>query len=560
MKIHIEKRLLFSIAGAVILFWNNGFSQWVANPSVNTAICIRPQDQQDVHLVSDGDGGAIVVWQDQRNDNDTSQSIFDIFVQRIDRYGYNRWTANGVGICTNAADQSAPVITADGNSGAIIAWVDRRNGNRDVYAQRIDSSGNILWTADGIPVAIKPGTQQDLHIVSDGANGAIIIWQDSSVGAWDIYAQHLDGSGNTTWISGGIAICSAPLYQINPKMSEDGYGGALITWQDFRNGNDYNIYAQRINSSGVLLWASGGVGVCLSGGTQSNPKIRAGANATSLIVWQDKRFGIDFDIYAQALDSSGVALWNSNGVTVCNAGGNQSGLDITTENIQGLIVAWKDARSGNDDIYVQRMNNSGVVQWTANGIAIATGAAPQINPNVIGDNFGGAIIVWQDSSAGNWDVKSQRIDANGNIQWQVNGVSVGIAAGSQTSPKNISDGLGGAVFAWQDERNGNFDIYAHHLFTDGTPVGIQEENIFSPVWVFPNPFSQSAIIQWNIKDKNLTVKIFDLTGGVVFEKKQVTGNNFTIEKGNLVSGIYFYELISEENNLSLFKGKIIIAE
>jgi hypothetical protein len=121
------------------------FSQWVTNPAVNTPVSVQPQDQQDVHLVSDGNHGAIVVWQDQRNDNDTTQSIADIFAQRIDLFGYNLWTANGAAICTNAADQGAPVIASDGNSGAIIAWVDRRNGNNDVYAQRIDASGNVLW-------------------------------------------------------------------------------------------------------------------------------------------------------------------------------------------------------------------------------------------------------------------------------------------------------------------------------------------------------------------------------------------------------------------------------
>src|SRR5258705_2855124 len=115
---------------------------------------IQPYDQQDVHLASDGNNGAIVVWQDFRND--ISQNISDVFVQRIDRNGYNRWTANGVGICTNVADQGAPVITSDGNYGAIIAWVDMCNGNRDLYAKRVDSSGNILWAADGIPAAVKP--------------------------------------------------------------------------------------------------------------------------------------------------------------------------------------------------------------------------------------------------------------------------------------------------------------------------------------------------------------------------------------------------------------------
>jgi hypothetical protein len=199
--------------------------------------------------------------------------------------------------------------------------------------------------ADGIPVAVKPASQQDLHIISDGNHGAIIAWQDSSGAAWDIYAQHVDGSGNATWATGGIAVCSAPLFQINPKLAEDGFGGALITWQDIRNGNDYNIYAQRINAAGVLQWTAMGVGVCLSGGTQNNPKIRARVNAGATIVWQDNRFGTDYNIYAQALDSSGIVQWTANGVVVCNATGNQSALDIASDNIQGIIVSWKDERN-----------------------------------------------------------------------------------------------------------------------------------------------------------------------------------------------------------------------
>ena len=553
-----KKALFFCLALTGIFFSGQCFSQWVTNPAINTPISIQPFDQQDLHIVSDGDNGAIIVWQDFRND--ASQNVSDVFAQRIDRNGYTRWTVNGLAICTNAADQGGPVIVSDGNYGAIISWVDMRNGNRDIYAQRVDSSGNTLWATNGVPVAVKPGTQQDVYLISDGANGAILAWQDSAAGAWDIYAQHLDGSGNATWATGGIAVCSAPLYQINPKMAEDGLGGALVTWQDFRNSNDYNIYAQRVNASGTALWATNGVGVCLSGGTQTNPKIRAGANTMSMIAWQDKRFGNDFDVYSQALDSMGAAQWTANGVIVCNATGNQSALDIATDAIQGIIIVWKDERSGAIDIYAQRLNSSGVAQWTSGGIAVASGSAPQINPNIVGDGLGGGIIVWQDSTSGSWDVKAQRLDASGANQWTANGVAVGTATGYQTSPKNVSDGQGGSIFAWQDKRSGNFDIYAHHLFSDGNPVGVEEAEIFSDATIVPNPFSQSAIIHSNrLINKNIVLKILDLSGKVVLYKNCGNESNITINREQLENGIYFYELIDEKNSVPVSKGKMIIA-
>src|SRR4051812_41997955 len=114
----MQKMRLLAACACLLLFQLECFSQWVTDPAVNTPVSIQPNDQQDVHLVTDGSNGAITVWQDFRND--VSQNVSDIFVQRIDRYGYNHWTANGVAVCTNGADQGAPVISSDGNYGAII--------------------------------------------------------------------------------------------------------------------------------------------------------------------------------------------------------------------------------------------------------------------------------------------------------------------------------------------------------------------------------------------------------------------------------------------------------
>ena len=249
------------------------FSQWNTNPSLNTAACVQPNDQQEVRMVSDGQHGAIMVWTDYRND--ATQTVADVYAQRIDKSGYNSWATNGVAICTHAADQTTPVLVEDGNGGAIITWTDARNGNRDIYAQRIDSTGNVLWTANGVAVVAKPNAQQDPHLVSDGAGGAIVAWQDSANGFWDIYAQRINNNGTTLWTTTGVPVCTAILSQINERMTSNGAGGAILTWQDYRNTNDYDIYAQCIDSSGMVQWTANGVAICTSADTQNNPKIKA---------------------------------------------------------------------------------------------------------------------------------------------------------------------------------------------------------------------------------------------------------------------------------------------
>ena len=59
---------------------------------------------------------------------------------------------------------SVPEFT-DGAGGAIIVWADERWGTADVdiYAQRIDGSGSPLWAANGAPVCTASSTTSPLN-------------------------------------------------------------------------------------------------------------------------------------------------------------------------------------------------------------------------------------------------------------------------------------------------------------------------------------------------------------------------------------------------------------
>src|ERR1041384_7066330 len=165
-------------------FTGKSFAQWNPSPTINTPICTSANDQKNFSMASDSKGGAIITWTDFRNSSIRS----DIYSQRIDKAGYVKWTVNGVGVCVTAADQTNPSTVEDGNSGIVIAWDDSTNGNKDIYAQKIDSSGNIQWTANGVPVVVKAGQQKNVKITSDGAGGAIAVWEDSIGGTWDIFS------------------------------------------------------------------------------------------------------------------------------------------------------------------------------------------------------------------------------------------------------------------------------------------------------------------------------------------------------------------------------------
>ena len=485
------KKTYLSLIISLISF--HSYSQWNLNPAVNNLIGGQPQDQQDARIVTDTKGGGIISWVDFRND--ANQVVADIYAQRVNSNGTNMWANNGVAVCTNAADQTAPVLIPDGVGGTIITWQDWRNGDRDIYAQRVGATGTVVWSANGAGVAVKVSHQRGSRLISDGAQGAVIVWEDSINGNWDIFAQHINSNGATQWTSGGVVICNAAGTQINPKIEADATG-TYITWQDRRNGNDYDVYCQKLNASGAVQWTANGVVISNAANSQLNPKIKVDNGGGIILSWQHFNTGAGYDVYAQRLNSSGAAQWTANGIQVCALTGNQSAIDMTTENItDGVIITWKDGRNTNVNIYSQKVDFNGNALWTANGVLVSNSSRNQINPNSVGDGNGGAILVWQDSLAGIWDVFAQRISSAGSVIWTNGGVAVGIAADNQTAPKNVSDGNGGCIFSFQDKRSGDFDIYAYKLAGNGTVTDIEQATAAaSGISVFPNPFSESTCL------------------------------------------------------------------
>ncbi len=565
--------LILLLAGGA----EGSFSQWSINNAINTPVCTATKYQYEVRVIPDGKGGAIAAWKDHRNDAtfplpDTSNA--DIYVQRLDKNGYAKWTLNGIPVCVNDSNQTSVNMVTDGASGAIIIWRDTRNSNNDIYAQKIDSSGNIMWTAGGVPVCNDPNNQKGAKAISDGAGGVIVSYEYKVSGNdWDIYVQRLDANGNRLWAptSSGKKISTSLEDEKNPRIETDENGGAIVVWTRYVSSPlDYDIYAQKINASGAIVWTSGGVPVCYDAAFQVEPKIEPDGSAGAIIVWQDSTTGGLTDIYAQRISSStGANLWNGGvKVAVCTDLSKQTAHDIASEGINGIIIAWKDFRNGSTDIYAQKIDLNGVIgggAWILNGIPIANSQfTGEGNPNLWGDGAGGALCVYQDTIGPAGNISAQKIDTNGNLLWGA-GAPVATAAKNQTQPKHVPDGAGGLICFFQDNRDdstNSYDIYAHHLYSNGTTNGINEFP-GSDSWfhLYPNPFSESATLQITnneLQIENLELKIINVFGQEV-RRSALDVLNSKLERGNLASGLYFYEIIINTGN-TISTGKFIVAD
>ncbi len=435
---------------------------WTKEDPENVAVSAAAGDQRYPQPVSDGSGGAIITWMDFRDGN------FDIYAQRVNGAGVVQWTADGVAISTTAGEQSFPQLISDGSGGAVITWQDTRSGTFDIYAQRVNGAGAVQWTADGVAISTAPDDQNNPQLIPDGSGGTIITWWDHRNGTWDIYAQRVNGSGVVQWTADGVAISTAAGDQENPQLISDNSGGAIITWQDYRNITNADVYAQRVNSAGAVQWTADGVAISTAINDQYVAQLISDNSGGAIIAWHDYRNGSDADIYVQRVNSAGAAQWTADGVAISALAGEQIIPHLAVDGSGGAIITWMDHRSGTWDIYAQRVNSAGTVQWTTDGIAISTAAGEQIYPQLISDNSGGAIITWEDGRSGTDDIYAQHVNRFGAVQWTVDGVGISTAANYQSNPQLISDGSGGAIIIWEDPRSGtNYDIYAQDISASG---------------------------------------------------------------------------------------------
>lgn len=247
--------------------------------------------------------GAVVAWQEW-----SSLSSFPPHIQlnRANSLASAAWGTSGISITATIFRQDFPSVA---NLGAltVTSWSDLRSGGEDIYAQKLDSNGARQWVPDGVPVCRATGTQTNPITVVGSSGSSIIVWKDVRSGEAKLYAQRLDTNGQALWAVDGVPLCGALGSQTNHRAIPDGAGGVVVVFED-RLGSTRDIFAQRVDADGNVLWGVNAVPVCAHAGDQFTPALVGDGSAGAFVTWMDNRTTGTTDIYAlRSYDTTNVS-------------------------------------------------------------------------------------------------------------------------------------------------------------------------------------------------------------------------------------------------------------
>lgn len=408
--------------------------------SAGVAVTEHGAEQSDPAAVPTTNGW-IVAWIDYRDEprgGGLSGYGGDIWAQRLDMQGNGHWNDQGVpGVRVDASTvQTFPGslrLIPDNAGGAWITWLATAIYSPALCVQHVTYQGTVDWPS---PILISDQCGGEYDVISDGAGGIILAWSERvSSSDHDLYATRIQSSGSRPWGEFVVVAAIPPLYEREPRLCEDGSGGAYVAWTShIANTQDYDIYAQRLNAAGGLLWQANGECVCSLSGYRSNLSLASSRSGSvtdgCLMVWEDNRDNYyNAAFFAQKLNPAGSSRWEDNGTLFCDSAMSGSRVSIGSDGAGGLVGAWEDySQTSEDDwgadISAARLNSEGEAAWPMEHVPVLIAPRIQSLPIIIPQADGYVVVMQSEFESGNQLAFQKLNRTNGGRLFSEDGVTL----------------------------------------------------------------------------------------------------------------------------------------
>ena len=331
------------------------------------------------------------------------------------------------------------------------------NGERDIFAAKLDTNGNWLW-------AVRAGGSDydsSFGIAVDGAGNAWLtgVFNGSatfgshaltSSGSYDndIFAAKLDQNGNFIWAVRGGGTSN----DYSDGIAVDDSGNAYLTGYfngsaDFgsytlSSSGNYDIFAAKLNPSGSFLWAVQAGGIDWDGGFDIDVDGAGNAYLTGCF-YGSVVFGPytltssgNQDVFVARLDPNGNWIWAVRAVGTFNdfvkgIAVDGAGNTYIIGYFEGSIVFGSQTLSsigpvGTLDIFAAKLDPTGNWLWAVRAGGIHTDAGYDISLDGEGSTyltgcFYGSVVFgpYTLTSSGSFDIFAAKLDQTGNWLWAI---------------------------------------------------------------------------------------------------------------------------------------------
>jgi hypothetical protein len=341
-------------------------------------------------------------------------------------------------VTADAVVRTHPVMAFNGTH-YLVVWRSTRGSWSDIYATRVSQEGAVL-DPRGIAVSNGPGNKADPSVASNGTD-FLVVWSQMYGGNWNIRGTRVTDAGEVS-DPGGLRMSASTRTESLPEVASNGMD-YLVTWQRYKTGLDSDIHARLVSSTGQLV-GTGELTLANGSYVESAPSV-ASNGSVYLVAWSDERSGAR--IYARFVSSEGelqgVADFplsiDSYQFTPAVA---STGTDF--------FVTWTDYRNlGTSDIYGTHVTSEGVV---VDGPGLAVASHPIRNELYAavapyGSDYFVAWTVW-DTSSNTFQVRGSRIAAGviGGVT-EPGGRELSLVAGHRRP--TVTTGASGWFVAWE---------------------------------------------------------------------------------------------------------------
>jgi hypothetical protein len=376
----------------------------------------------------------------------------------------------------DGADQVQPKVRPLPNHGWYVSWFDADPNSPppigySVYLQRLSPSGIEQFPHGGIEVAhLSNSSTEDYGLDIDSAGNALLAFLDTREGAnQQVTAAKMSPAGKALWGKLGVQLTKGSVHSnAAPKIAGTSDGGIVVAWT-----SDSNTVLQKLNANGKPQW---GKGVVLSESQfdYSLADLHAAADGSVIVSWvRNQGFGSDSQLRANKVSSTGKLLWGKKNVTIFDTGSLQFGSFpyFVPDGKGGAVFSWYTS-SPALQCFAQHILANGKEAFPHNGSAASTNMTNvRVDPAAsYRASTNEVFLVWteEDSNQVQNGIYAQKFGAKGGRGWGQDGlVIVPLGADSEILPSNVQIGNGELAF-WIDMKSfGDASIQAARLQDNG---------------------------------------------------------------------------------------------